>query len=108
MRLDDKLLQHFITTFYGSGNYYGDYWFIGMEEGGGNDLKAVESRIKTWQNLGEPELVDLYDFHMGINYPHYHTNPVKFQTTWKQQIRIILASKLKSTSTPCEDSRSTS
>lgn len=98
MFLNDQLLQHFMTTFYGSGNYHGKYWFIGMEEGGGNDLDQVKSRIKTWQNLGESELVDLYDFHMGINYPHYHKHPVKLQTTWKQQIRIVLASKGKLTS----------
>ena len=33
MNLNDELLQHFMTTFYGSGNYSGDYWFVGMEEG---------------------------------------------------------------------------
>ena len=93
MLLNDHLLQHFITTFYGSGNYSGKYWFIGMEEGGGSNFDRVNARLRTWQDLGESELVDLYDFHMGINYPHYHKNPVKLQTTWKQQIRIILASK---------------
>lgn len=93
MELNDKFLEHFMTTFYGSGNYSGDYWFIGMEEGGGNTLDRVMKRLETWQKLGEPEHVDIYDFHMGINYPDYFTDPVKLQRTWMQQARIVLASK---------------
>lgn len=82
-----------MTTFYGSGNYDGDYWFVGMEEGGGNSLEQVRKRIQTWQDLGETELVDIYDFHLGINYPEYFTNPVKLQRTWMQEARIVLAAK---------------
>ena len=97
MSLNDKLLEHFMTTFYGSGNYAGEYWFLGMEEGGGNIFERVVKRLDTWQKLGEPELVDIYDFHIGINYPDYFTDPVKLQRTWMQQARIVLASKGKPT-----------
>jgi len=100
MSLDDKLLQRFITTFYGSGNYSGDYWFVGMEEGGGNDLVQVTNRIYAWLDLGGSELVDIFDFHIRINYPEYFTNPVKLQRTWMQQARIILSSKGFSATTP--------
>ena len=93
MQINDELFYHFITTFYGSGNYSGDYWFIGLEEGGGSNLDQVELRIKTWQDLGKQDLVDIYDFHMKINYPAFFTDPVKLQRTWVQQARIILSSK---------------
>ena len=93
MELNDKFLEHFIWTYYGSGNYAGNYWFIGMEEGGGTTFKRVQKRLETWQTLGEEELVDLYDFHAGINYLDYFKDPVKLQHTWMQQARIILASK---------------
>ena len=93
MKLTDELLQQFINTFYGSGNYSGDYWFVGMEEGGGNDLDQVTARLNAWIELGETELVDIYDFHIKINFPEYFTDPVKLQPTWMQQARIILASK---------------
>ena len=33
--LDDKLLESYMKTFFGYGNLHADYWFIGMEEGGG-------------------------------------------------------------------------
>jgi len=93
MNLNEQTLLNFIITFYGSGNYSGDYWFVGMEEGGGKDLDQVSTRINTWQRLGETELVDIYDFHLRINYPEYFTNPVKLQRTWMQEARIVLAAK---------------
>jgi len=93
MNLNDELLQKFMTTFYGSGNYSGHYWFIGMEEGGGNNLDQVTKRINTWKDLGGTELVDIFDFHIKINYPEYFTDPVKLQRTWMQQARIIISSK---------------
>lgn len=93
MHLNDDFLKHFMTIFYGSGNYAGKYWFVGMEEGGGNDLESVTERLNAWHELGEIELVDLLQFHLLINYPEYFTNPVKLQRTWMQQARIVLASK---------------
>jgi hypothetical protein len=93
MKLDNQTLKRFMTTFYGSGNYEGNYWFVGMEEGGGSSLEKVYTRIRAWQDLGEAELVDIVDFHHLIHHPEYFRNPVKLQRTWMQQARIVLASK---------------
>ena len=93
MSLNDTLLQDFMTTFYGSGNYSGDYWFVGMEEGGGNDLLQVTNRLNAWIELGKTELVDINQFHVKINPHQYFRDPVKLQRTWMQQARIVLASK---------------
>lgn len=93
MDLNDTLLQQFMSTFYGSGNYSGEYWFVGMEEGGGNDLDQVKKRLNAWVELGQTELVDIYEFHHKIDYPQYFRDPVKLQRTWMQQARIVLASK---------------
>ena len=38
---DDQVLDEFAHQFYGYGNYDGRYWFIGMEEGGGNSFAEV-------------------------------------------------------------------
>lgn len=91
--LNDTLLQHFMSTFYGSGNYSGKYWFIGMEEGGGNTLEQVTKRLNAWVDLGKTELVDIYQFHLKIDYPQYFQDPVKLQKTWMQQARMMLSSK---------------
>jgi len=89
-----------MSTFYGSGNYLGEFWFVGMEEGGGNDLDQVSKRLNAWVDLGEEELVDIYEFHLKIDYPQYFRDPVKLQRTWIQQARIVLASKGLPSSTP--------
>lgn len=93
LNLDDNLLQRFMSTFYGSGNYSGEYWFIGMEEGGGNDLDKVTKRLDAWVKLGGTELVDIYQFHGEIGFPKCFKDPVTLQRTWMQQARIVLASK---------------
>lgn len=93
MDLNSELLQHFMTTFYGSGNYDGDYWFVGMEEGGGKDLGEVTERFNAWNDLGATELVDIYDFHLKIGFLKFFTGKAVIQPTWEQQARIVLASK---------------
>jgi hypothetical protein len=95
-KLDEKLLTNFMSTFYGSGNYNGRYWFIGMEEGGGNSLDEVSKRLTAWEELGAMELVDMVDFHFRIGVPEYFSDPVKLQRTWGQLIRIYLISQGKS------------
>lgn len=99
MYLNDLLLQQFMSTFYGSGNYLGEYWFVGMEEDGGDNLDQVRKRLNTWIDLGQTELVDIYDFHQKIDFPQYFRDPVKLQRTWMQQARIVLAAKGLSSST---------
>lgn len=62
--LNDDDLRQFMQTFYGYGNLDGRFWFIGMEEGGGNSLEEMQARLKAWKQLGKPELADLRDFHL--------------------------------------------
>jgi hypothetical protein len=91
MKLDDQLLERFINKFYGSGNYEGKYWFIGIEEGGGNTLEEVSNRLNVWKGLGEKELVDVTHFHIRLDDPtRFFSDPVKLQQTWRQLIRMIL------------------
>ena len=63
------MLERFIYKFYGSGNFAGNYWFIGMEEGGGDKLEEVLNRLNVWKDLGEQELVDTADFHLRLDDP---------------------------------------
>ena len=61
------LRQIYADVVAGSGNYGGDYWFVGMEEGGGNELDQVSARLNTWIELGETKLVNIYNFHIKIS-----------------------------------------
>ncbi len=38
---NDELIERIVDAFYGYGNYKGNYWFIGMEETGGDFKKLI-------------------------------------------------------------------
>ena len=44
MSIDHKLLESYMTGFYGYGNESALYWFIGLEEGGGNSLDEIKGQ----------------------------------------------------------------
>ena len=43
--MNDHLLTQYMSHFAGYGNLDGDYWMIGMEEGGGDTIEDVERRV---------------------------------------------------------------
>ena len=91
--LDESLLAEFISTFYGYGNYRGKYWFVGMEEGGGNTLKDIQHRLTVWEQRGKHELEDVAEYHLALGYKKYFTRPTKVQPTWNKLIRIVLGTR---------------
>jgi hypothetical protein len=100
---DDQVLESYINTFYGYGNYRGRWWFVGMEEGGGTTIEHCKNRIMKWKARGRNELDDLQGFHSAIALKepwvkrHFAEQP-KIQTTWGKLIRIVLAAEGRPTS----------
>ncbi|MGB7412652.1 MAG: hypothetical protein WA902_00450 [Thermosynechococcaceae cyanobacterium] len=92
---DDKLLSDFVQNFYGYGNYSGQFWFIGMEEGGGNSFPEINTRLTAWANRGKSELEDLAEYHNDIGVMNWFTDKPKLQPTWNKLIRILLSSSGK-------------
>jgi len=88
---DEQLLDDFANTFYGYGDYQGKYWFIGMEEGGGDSYEKVNNQLLTWERRGrcELELLPAFDQDLGIG--NYFQMPPKNQPTWNRLIRVILS-----------------
>jgi hypothetical protein len=84
---NDDLIEKRIDTFYGYGNYDGNYWFIGMEEAGG-DFKDINNRINIWSNRGKFEIDDVAEYHLDMG-----TWNGKIQPTWNKLIRIVLNAK---------------
>jgi hypothetical protein len=84
-------LSEFIENFYGYGNYDGDYWFIGKEEGGGNTLNEIQERLSLWERRGKRELEDIADYHIALGDKRYFTHPFAIQSTWNKLIRMVLA-----------------
>src|ERR1035437_1687295 len=90
--LDDLILDQFMTSFFGFGSFEAEYWFIGMEEGGGSSLEEASNRLATWEKGGEKELEDVRAYHEALNLNRYFSDPVALQPTWTQLIRIYLVS----------------
>lgn len=88
--LDTELLESYINTFYGYGNYNAPYWFVGMEEGGGGTIDDVQIRLNVWRKRGESELEDLAEYHFAINMPELFQDDPKLQPTWNKLIRILM------------------
>lgn len=89
----DMLLSAFIRGFFGYGNYTGRYWFVGMEEGGGNTLSEVELRVRLWTQRGQRELEDVADYHRALGATQFFTQPTVIQPTWNKLIRVVLATQ---------------
>lgn len=88
---DEQLLSNFTNTFYGYGDYQGTYWFIGMEEGGGNSYEEINNRLTVWDRHGRRELEPLHTFHQDICMGEYFQMPPKRQPTWNKLIRVLLS-----------------
>jgi hypothetical protein len=89
---DDQLLNNFIHNFYGYGNYNGQFWFIGMEEGGGNSFSEVNRRLNAWSSRGKHAVEDVAQYHAEIGLTQWFNEQPKLQPTWNKLIRILLSS----------------
>lgn len=89
---NDELLEKRVDTFYGYGNYQGNYWFIGMEEAGG-DFKENNNRINIWSNRGKQELEELAEYHIAMGAGELFQLGAAIQPTWNKLIRIVLSAK---------------
>ena len=99
MFLDSSLLRAFIDTFHGYGDYKAKYWFVGMEEGGGETVEEVARRISKWNDAGRPELLDLRGHHEGGDLADFVGGTEELQTTWSQLIRVALGCEGRPTDT---------
>ena len=92
---NQEILSEFMNSFLGYGDFDADTWFIGMEEGGGNSLKEIETRIGTWKNRGKRALEDCAEYHHEIGQGHWFTPVGAAQPTWDWLMRAQLMSEGK-------------
>lgn len=92
-KFNDDLLSDYIEGFWGYGAKNADYWFVGMEEGGGDSFDEISQRIIQWDKRGRKPLEDLYEYHMDINVPMWFQKNARLQPTWKKLIRVLLSAK---------------
>jgi len=92
-QFDDLLLDEFAHNFYGYGNYGGQFWFIGMEEGGGDSFAEVAKRLEVWALRGRREIDDVAEYLAASGITRLHDDHPKLQSTWSGLIRILLSSE---------------
>jgi hypothetical protein len=91
--LDSGLLSEYVNGFYGYGDLAGRYWFIGMEEGGGNSADEIRRRLLAWKRLGSTTTLDLAEFHREIGETRWFGSTAKLQRTWATLIRVLFAAR---------------
>jgi hypothetical protein len=89
----DDLFGDFADQFYGYGNYEGRFWFVGMEEGGGNTIDAIEAQLSAWKSRGRRELEDLVTFNADLHEERFFSERATLQPTWNKLIRILLSAE---------------
>src|SRR5258708_10815824 len=87
------LLDAYMHTFYGYGAWTAKYWFVGIEEGGGDSIEEIERRITVWRDRGRRDLEDLRDYHLAIGVPQYFSEKPKLQRTWRALLRVVLTAQ---------------
>lgn len=91
--VDQQLLQTFMSSFYGYGSWRAKYWFIGMEEGGGDSEEEIDRRVMTWQLRGSQPLEDMHTYHADIGVTRHSGPDAKIQRTWGKLVRVVLAAE---------------
>jgi len=91
--LNDDLLQQFMHTFYGYGDYDAPFWFVGMEERGRGTVAGVNRRLRRWKERGKRELEDLAQWHLAEGPHRRFSGRPALQPTWNRLMRILLTAK---------------
>ena len=92
-QFDHTLLTDYIKGFWGYGTFSTDYWFVGMEEGGGDNFNEVKQRLLQWDKRGRKPLEDLYEYHRDIKVHKWFQMNAPLQPTWNRLIRVLLVTK---------------
>ena len=78
----------YIHGFLGYGSLSAPLWFIGMEEGTGQE--TLEERLQAWQAVGGTATLDIRLFHERIHEPRWFSPLPTIQRTWRRLIIVAL------------------
>jgi hypothetical protein len=99
MNIDSRLLLEYMQGFVGFGSFDADFWFVGMEQGGGETLEELSRRVSVWDQFGRPNLTDLRSYHEAIGDFRWYGVAPRIQPTWDKIIRLVLAARRSEVST---------
>lgn len=96
--IDERLLTRYMEHFVGFGSYKAALWFVGMEQGGGRDLKELARRLEAWRSLGEGDVIDFAAYCALLHEERWHGPEARIQPTLGKMIRVVLAAHGKEAS----------
>jgi len=85
--VDDRTREMALRC-YGYGRWEAPYWFIGPEQGQGNE--TLECRVEAWTALGAKDLCDCREFSERICDDRWHRPNPKPQNTWMPLICLLM------------------
>jgi hypothetical protein len=91
--VEPELLYDWVSKFFGYGSWSAPYWFIGLEEGGVDTETDFDRRVNVWDESGQPNLIDLQDFHRKIGHPEYCRIDAPLQSTWRRLMPRLFSAK---------------
>jgi hypothetical protein len=80
-----EMVEAMARNFFGYGRWDAPYWFIGLEQGGSNNVK----RAKAFNGLQSDGLCDCRDFHFEIGVLDWHGQNARIQRTWGRLMRLL-------------------
>ncbi len=86
-------------SFYGYGNWKSNFWFVGIEEGGGGDIDNVRRRLDSW-NRHKVDLLDNQEHHSYIRLDCFFVKG-QLQNTWRKLILTKLSFENKAIDIEC-------
>lgn len=87
------ILLDYMRRFIGFGSAEARIWFIGLEQGGGENLEELERRLSAWTDMGASPFADLPEYCRRIDERRWHGEAARIQPTLGKLIRILLASQ---------------
>lgn len=84
----DSEISEMARRCFGYGRWEAPYWFIGPEQGQGNE--SLECRVRAWIDLGAQELCDCRTFHDRIGDHQWHAQNPEAQKTWVALICLLM------------------
>jgi hypothetical protein len=84
----DSDLREMARRSYGYGRWDAPYWFIGPEQGQGDE--DLTTRLKAWIHFGKRELDDCRDFHLRIGEQRWHGDAPQLQPTWRRLMLLFM------------------
>lgn len=88
--MDGRLELEMAQNCFGYGRWDAPYWFIGPEQGKGNDEPDDNAqRARAWQRLGKAEVCDCLEFHSQISDLSWHSQRPRLQRTWRPLILLL-------------------